>query len=333
MSNLACRIAKHYWAAAACSIMAVLFLGFFAGSATASAGKRFCVLVPHFKDEYWLSVGFGLEQEAARQNVELLIYEAGGYNALSDQIKQIDLCAKAGVDAILLGGVSSDDHALMAAVTQVARDIPVFGLVNEFHAKALRGQVGVNWRDMGYAIGRHLSELHPAGSPPKTAVLISGPAAAGWTGPLEVGLRAGLLGSTVRIVEVLGADTGLRQQLALVETALQRHPDADYLIGSAPAIEAAIGIFATREGQPHPLLLSTYISHTVLRGLMNGNVFAAAFDDPMMQGVMAVKQAVSLQGNGDPAKMIGPDIQILSHTDAHLDQVRISPSDYFPAIH
>ncbi len=99
---------------------------------------------------------------------------------------------------------------------------------------------------MGYAVGKYLSAVHPAGSPEKTAVFLTGPAEAGWTLPLETGLRNGLAKSSVRILEVLGADTGIRQQLVLAEIALDRHPDVDYLIGSAPAIEAAIGLLATR---------------------------------------------------------------------------------------
>ncbi len=39
-------------------------------------GKRVCVVVPHFKDEYWLSVGYGLIEEARLTGTELLIFRA-----------------------------------------------------------------------------------------------------------------------------------------------------------------------------------------------------------------------------------------------------------------
>lgn len=292
----------------------------------------FCVLVPHFKDEYWLSVGYGLEKEAERQNVDLLFYEAGGYRALAQQIEQLFACAERGVDAILIGAVASDHPDLTDAITQVAPTVPVFGLVNELHAEVLGGRVGVDWQDMGYAIGRHLTERHPEGSPPKTAVFLSGPREAGWTGPLEAGLRMGLSGSAVAILEVFGADTGLRQQLALVETALQRHPEADYLIGSAPAVEAAMGLLENSADPDPPLLVSTYISQTILRGLMNGSVLAAAFDDPMQQGVLAIRQAAAGIPPVRNAPAIGPEIVLLTRAGRELQQVRISPADYFPAL-
>ncbi len=332
VSNLVRRIFRHYGAALAGSI-AVIGL-YVASCSDAAAGEKpqFCVLVPHFKDEYWLSVGYGLEQEAARQNVDLLFFEAGGYRARARQIEQLDACAEQGVDAILIGAVTSDHPDLMQAIAQVAQNVPVFGLVNELHADALSGRIGVDWREMGYAVGHHLAALHPAGTPPRTAVAITGPVEAGWTAPLEAGLRDGLAGSAVTIVEVLGADTGLRQQLALVETAMERHPDIDFLIGSAPAVEAAVGLFVARENTDTPGLLSTYISHTVMRGLMNGSVMAASFDDPMRQGVIAVRQAVTSTSGPGTTQTIGPPIRLLTRADSNFDQIRISPADYFPDI-
>ncbi len=290
------------------------------------------MLVPHFKDEYWLSVGYGLEQEAAVQDVKLRFFEAGGYRARTEQISQLDACARDNVAAILIGAVTSDHPDLMRAIDRAARDIPVFGLVNELHAEALSGRTGVDWQDMGYAVGRHLASLHPAGTKPQSVVFISGPSAAGWTGPLEDGLLDGLQGSAVKVSEVFGSDTGLRQQLEQVEAALERYPDADYLIGSAPAVEAAMGLYASHPDHPRPMLVSTYISHTIMRGLMNGTVLAASFDDPALQGIMAIRQAVSVEVPIDPETPIGPDIVLLTSADQGLGRVRLSPADYFPNI-
>lgn len=331
MSNLVCLIPELYRAARAASIATIAaVIMVFPGMA--AANPVFCVLVPHFKDEYWLSVGYGMEQEAAHQNVDLLIFEAGGYRARAEQITQLQDCAARGVDAILIGAVSSDHPDLIDAIRQVAQDIPVFALVNELHSDALAGRVGVDWYDMGLAIGQHLAQLHPAGSAAQVAVFVTGPSEAGWTAPLERGLRSGLANSSVTIAEVFSADTGLRQQLALVEAALGRHPDADYLIGCAPAIEAALGLRAQETNGGAPQLLSTYISHAVMRGVINGQVLAAAFDAPARQGIMSIKQAALLLRGGADDLPIGPKVMLLTPKDADLDQIVISPADYFPEI-
>ena len=331
MSNLVCLIPELYRAARAASIATIAAV-IMVLPAMAAAKPVFCVLVPHFKDEYWLSVGYGMEQEAARQNVELLIYEAGGYRARAEQITQLQDCAARGVDAILIGAVSSDHPDLIDAISKVAQEIPVFALVNELHSAALSGRVGVDWYDMGLAIGQHLAQLHPAGSVAQGAVFVTGPNEAGWTAPLERGLRSGLANSSVTISEVFSADTGLRQQLTLVEAALDRHPDTDYLIGCAPAIEASLGLRASQADGEAPFLLSTYISHAVMRGVMNGHVLAASFDAPARQGIMSIKQAaLMLRGaaNGLPDR---PKVILLTPIDADLDQLVISPADYFPEI-
>lgn len=296
----------------------------------AGARPLFCVLVPHFKDEYWLSVGYGLEDEAKHQNVDLLLFEAGGYRARDTQIAQLETCVQRGAQAILIGAVTSDHTDLIDAVAKVAERVPVYGLVNELHAQALRGRIGVDWSDMGSALGLYLSQLHPAGSAPKTAVLLTGPAEAGWTGPLETGLRDAMAASAVTISQTFGADTGLRPQLALVELALQRYPDMDYLIGSAPAVEAAIGVLSAQPGGPKPVLLATYASYTIKRGLMNGSVLAASFDDPMVQARMAIRQAALRVPPS--AQTVGPEIVVLTHADANLSDVSTPPADYFPAI-
>lgn len=327
------RILGHYGAACVATIAAIAFcLPILPRAANAEARPLFCVLVPHFKDEYWLSVGFGLEQEAARQAVDLLVYEAGGYRDRAAQIAQLDLCVARGADAILIGAVTSDHPDLIQAIASVAERVPVLAVVNALESNRLSARIGVDWQGMGRAIGDHLSALHPAGTPAKTALLVSGPPEAGWTGLVETGLRAALTTSSVTILEVFGADTGLRPQLSLVETALSRHPDADYLIGSAPAIEAAFGLIAAQTTPDPPALLSLYVNHSVLRGLMNGQVQTAAFDDPVRQGIMAIRQAVGATPLSDAARLVGPDIVLLTRADPDLDQIRISPAGYFPKL-
>ncbi len=302
------------------------------GAARAQEARRLCVLVPHFKDDYWLSVGYGLEREAARRNVQLRFFEAGGYRALAAQLKQLEVCAQADVDGILIGAVSSDHPDMTAAVARAARQVPVIALVNELHAEQLAGRIGVDWRDMGHEIGAFLSRQHPEGAAPKTAIFLNGPREAGWTGPLESGLRAGLENSSVDIVDVLRADTGVRAQLDLVEAAMARHADVDYVIGNAPAIEAALGVLATQDARAQPLLVSTYMTPSVLRGLINGQVRAAPFDDPVQQGVMAIRHAVSGGDADTPDGLIGPALQLLTAGGDSLQSITFPPATYFPLI-
>ena len=287
-----------------------------------------CVLVPHFKDEYWLSVGYGLEEEARAAGIALRFREAGGYRARERQIAQLDDCVAGGAEAILIGTVSSDHPDLLAAVARAARSAPVFALVNALDSDALSGRVGVDWRAMGLDLGRAIAEAHPPGGPPQRAVLVSGPRESGWVSPLESGLREALEGSAVRIVDLRFSDTGLREQFETVAEIFESFPNLDLLIGSAPAIEAAMGIIATHPDRHRPELVATYVTHSVRRGLSEGRVALAPFDDPVGQG----RAAIRLILKDGSAAGDAPAIRLIRPADLAAEDLPLSPADFFPSI-
>lgn len=338
LSNPTCRIWRRYGVslpiaiAAFGLVVASLFLSSLQVSAQESAPAKvttICVVVPHFKDEYWLSVGFGLQEEAAATGVELLFYESGGYHALQRQASLLKTCVTNGSDAILLGAVSADAPDLLTAVEKTSASLPILALVNEFRSPHLAASIGVDWRDMGRVVGQFLAARHPAGSPTMRVGFVTGPEDSGWSPLLESGLREALSGSSVHITITRYADTGLREQLQEVEAILTTEPDLEYLIGSAPAIEGAMGL-AARTNTDFPEMIATYISHSVRRGLQSGKVIAVPFDDPVLQGRMGVRAALrSIRGERS-AVMEGPPI-VLIDAD-HPDAIPLSPADLVLAI-
>lgn len=286
------------------------------------------MLVPHFKDEYWLSVAYGVGQRSDDLGLMVRFFEAGGYNALANQIAQLKACTALDPGAILLGAVSSDAPPLLAAVETAARSRPVIGLVNALHSEALVTRVGVDWADMGRALGQRLAVRFPAAGPTTEAVLLSGPPEAGWVAPLEQGLREGLAGSSVSIIATYGADTGTAEQLRLLERARIEHPATALVIGTAPAIEAAM---ALDDGEGGPILAATYASHSIARGLAGNQVIAAPFDDPMAQGKLAVDAAHAAITKVKVDPVMRTVITVLEQGMAP-DAVRLSPADYFPKL-
>jgi protein TorT len=179
---------------------------------------------------------------------------------------------------------------------------------------------------MGRSLGRHLAKRYPGGGALVEAVFLTGPPKAGWVAPLERGLMEGLAGSSVTIVATYGADTGTAEQLRLVEKARAEHPKAGLVIGTAPAIEAAMALGA---GDGGPVLAATYASHSVARGLAGGQVMAAPFDDPMQQGRLAVDAADAVLGGAELDTYIRTDITVLVGGLEPSD-IALSPADYFP---
>lgn len=334
LSKRARAIGQPYARFAFHAIGALLAACITCASATAQdAGARICVIVPHFKDEYWLSVGFGLQQAADETGTELRLYESGGYHSLARQIDLLETCRNEQSDAVLIGAVSADDPALLGAVSKTVASQPVLALVNALTAPDLAGWVGVDWHGMGAAVGGFLAARHPSGTSPARAVLITGPDASGWGPILDGGLAEGLSGSNVEIIATYRADTGLREQLRQVERALADHPDVEYLIGSAPAIEGAMALHRRLPDDAHrPTLVATYISHSVLRGLKSGKVEMVPFDDPIAQGRLGLELALkAMQGKTFPG-VSGPKIMtVIAGTD-HVRDINLSPAGFFPTL-
>lgn len=297
----------------------------------AGAGTRICIIIPHFKDEYWLSVGYGMRREAKLLDAKLLIYESGGYNSLEKQIELLQTCARRQVDAILIGAVSADDPSLISAIDAISENIPILALVNALNANSLTGRIGVDWAEMGAVIGTTLANEHPKGQAPVRAVLVSGPEMSGWGPLVEGGLRQGLSNSSVNIVAVYYADTGLREQLRKVEEALQDYPDLDYLIGSAPAIEGAMALLRRRDPPSGPKLVATYISHSVLRGLRSGQVEAVPFDNPIEQGKIGIRLAVMAAQDQRVPYITGPDIIMIRSNTSKMEEILLSPAGFLPS--
>lgn len=326
LSNRLERMRRAYRRIASTAIFALCCLS---GHEVRAGQDLICVLVPHFKDEYWLSVAYGLEQRAVERGLSVRFFEAGGYNGLANQLDQLAACSALDPKAILIGAVSSDSPRLLEAVRKAAETQTVIALVNELHSDVLRARIGVDWSDMGLALGQHLAARFPADAPPQEAVLLSGPPEAGWVAPLEEGLKRGLAGSSVRIVATYGADTGTAEQLRLLETAWAEHPDAKIVIGSAPAIEAAMALFSGRPDRP--ILAATYVSHSVARGIVGGKVIAAPFDDPIRQGTLAVDAAAAAATGQPDGRLLGTEIAVFSAANLP-DAVALSPAEYFPSI-
>jgi len=67
---------------------------------------RLCVAYPHMKDAYWLSVNFGMVDQARRLGVGFNLVEAGGYPNLKRQLEQVEQCTRQELDALIVGTVT-----------------------------------------------------------------------------------------------------------------------------------------------------------------------------------------------------------------------------------
>lgn len=270
-----------------------------------------CVLVPHMKDEYWISVHAGFKARAEALGIAFDWHEAGGYLQLNRQIHQIKECAKSKHDVIILGAVSADAPKLLKEIKHAASKVPVLAFVNELHSPDLSAKVAVSWRRMGELLGKRVIADLPKDSDETFRVsLVSGPSESGWAPILEQGLRAGLESDRIRFGSSLQADSDYHNQFLQVEKAVAKCAPNHIVIGSAPAAEAAMSLVRLIPCPRKPKIYATYYSLAVKRGLRSGKIMAAAVDFAVLQGWLAAEQAVRILDGNLEVKQLGPKIEI-----------------------
>lgn len=284
-------------------------------------GLMFCVSYPHLKDAYWLSVNYGMVQEAQRLGVGFRLVEAGGYPNLERQREQIVDCVGQGADALIIGTVSFD--GLTDTLLTLSEEVPIIAAVNDIADPGISAKAGVSWYDMGAAAGRVIARRHPSGSAPVRLGWFPGPKGAGWVDFVERGFRDALQGSSAQIAATKYGDTGREIQVSLVEELLDAESDLDYLVGSAPMAEAAVSILRSRGLTERIGVVSDYMTHSVYRGISRGRILAAPSDFPVVQGRLAIEMATRAVEGNLHIRHAGP--QIVSVTQ---DSIRdLGPSD------
>ncbi len=288
---------------------------------TASKPWRICASYPHLKDSYWLSVNYGMVEQAKRLGVRLKVVEAGGYPNLYRQIAQIKDCVKTS-DVLIVGPVSFS--GLTPAIREISKTIPVVAAINDIDSDGITAKTGVSWTAMGDAVGNYFASRHPKGQPTIKIAWFPGPKGAGWVKFVEDGLLPRLMDSSAEIVSVKWGDTGFETQLLLLEEVLEEHPDIDYIVGSAVTADAAVSLLRTKGMSRNIKILADYFTHGTYRAIKRGKVLAAPTDSPVMQGKIAIDQAVRVLEGKLVYKHVGPLIQMIDQSG--IDNLNVAES-------
>lgn len=290
---------------------------------------RICASYPHLKDSYWVSVNYGMVEQARSAGVSLTVVEAGGYPNLDRQIEQIRTCS-VNADALIVGTVSYE--GLTPTIKEIAKRIPVVAAVNDIDDAGISAKSGVSWEEMGHSIGAYLARLHPTGSMPVSVAWFPGPKGAGWVKFVEAGFQRALRQSSANIAAVKWGDTGVEIQLLLIEELLEAKPDVDYIVGSAPTADAAVSILRAQGRANHVQILADYFTHGTYREIVRGKVVAAPTDSPPLQGRIAIDQAIRAIEGTLTYRHVGPPVEVIDRTNVQsLDLERsLAPAWFKP---
>jgi protein TorT len=288
----------------------------------ASRRWNLCVSIPHLKDDYWLAVNYGLVDEARRLGVNLAIYEAGGYEHLDVQRKQINDClaeSASAADGIIISAIAADglNDQISAAGD---RGVPVLDLINGINSPDISARNAVDFHDMGFQIGQYVKALPQEQDGEIGVAWFPGPAGAGWVAAGDAGFRAALADSPIEIVVTKNGDTGRTRQSQLIEAALDQFGDAaaekiDYIVGTAVTAEAAMSILRSRGLQKQIKVLSYYYGPGVHKGIRRGAILAATTDSPVLQARMAVDTMTRMLENKPYFKHVAPEVIVIDQAE------------------
>jgi len=295
----------------------------------ASKPWNVCVLFPHMKDSFWVAVAYGIASEAERQNINMTLYEAGGYANLPRQLSQFDDCLASNADAIVVGAISEAGLSKKFEEARAA-GVPVIGTVNPVTEAATTAKMFVDFATMSAQTGQYLVEKF--GDAPHTVVTFPGPAGSGWAEAYNQGFKDALAGSRLEVVDEKFGDTGVNVQLSLVQDALQAYPEMDVIWGTAPTAEAAIGAVAEIGRQGEVLIMSTYENQAMLNAMHAGKIVGFATQYPVLQGRIAIDMAVRALEGAPVMEFAMPKPAVITRdqvSDVNMDLV-LAPAGWAP---
>jgi protein TorT len=276
----------------------------------AAKGWRLCVSFPHMKDDYWLAVDYGVVDESKRLGVSMQLLQAGGYTELNKQISQIEDCVAGGAEAVIIGAISVD--GLNNLIAQIrAKNIPVIDVINGISSDKLSAKSLVSFGEMGAKAGEYLVGLHPQGGKTVKVAWFPGPPGAGWVEAGNKGFAEAVKKGAIEIVDTKYGDTGKEVQLSLLEDTLTKHADIDYIAGTAVTAEAAVQLLRDRGLDQKIKIISYYFTPGVFEGIQRGRILAAPTDSAVIQGRVAIDQAVRILENKDYLKHVGPKLLVI----------------------
>jgi protein TorT len=272
---------------------------------------RIHVFIPHLKDDYWLGVNYGLIREARRLEVSLSIFEAGGYDQLEVQRRQIENAIAENPDGLIIGAISLD--GLNDLVKKASdKGIPVVDLINGISSPHKAARAAVSFWDMGFQAGSYLRRMQQNSGRSLKLAWFPGPEGAGWVKAGDAGLRKAIAGGAIEILDSRYGDTGSASQAQLIEAALSQYADdLDCIVGTAVSAEAAVKILRRRGLADRIKILSYYYGPGVHRGIRRGDITAAPSDLTVLQARIAVDVMVRILEKRDYYKHVAPRVTVV----------------------
>lgn len=302
-----------------------------ATSSASAADKTIGFSMPDLAASFWVSVTYGVEDQAKQAGVDVIKVNAGGDANASQQIAQIQDLMQKKVDAIIVGATNGD--AVKAVVEQaIAAGIPVVGVSSPPNTDKLAAIVSADHYDMGKLQAECLAKAMGGKG---NVAMMAGPSGQTWSDLRANGFRDTIakVAPDITIIAESRLADNRNAALTTAEDWIQRFPELsgvysatdDMAAGIITALKSADKLDAVK-------VSASNLSPTAQQLLKDGELACTSIQQIVAQGRAAVDQAIAAAEGGEVKKeVVTPALLV---TAENLDTVDLSsvvaPSDYRP---
>ena len=261
---------------------------------------------PHLMDPYWVSVLYGIIDEARLCGVDVSVLTAGGYGEKTRQISQVEALVNKKINGLIMSVVS---YGGLTPTLEEAekKGVKVVLLINDCDmtnpvAKAMTAYYNLGMESANIVIN-HSKDKRAKGGKVKVA-FFPGPGGLSWSTSSLLGFKGRIKEANLeKQIEMVAEKWGVSEkavQLSLIEPVLTTFPDLDYVVGNTVFADAAAGAVerAGRAGKTH--VVSTYMAQPVYEGIKAGKILGAPQEFQQIVGRMAVDQMVRVLNGEKP---------------------------------
>jgi len=247
--------------------------------------------------EFWVTTERGALAGGEKQNATVLVQAPTSELAVDQQIAIVENLMTQNIDALI---VAPADSILMKPVlTRVSEEIPVILLDTDIPGwKGKTSYIGSDNLAAGVKAGEYIrEELKGEG----TVGLITGIPGSVPGDQREAGMRKGIEGTDIQVVQEIAADFDRLKSVGAMEDILQNNPNVDAVFATND--QMALGAIEALQihGRDDALLVGVDGAVEATQAIIGGDMDASVAQNPYAMGKVGVEQAVAAV-NGESVK-------------------------------